>query len=111
MLSAANSTVGQTIIQLCKVLRLRCVVIVRAPEKTKTWLQELGASVVLGINAHIRVRPPKARSAHNLDSLSAQTFDQSVRSFGCVRLWAAPAGSWAHVGHPISGNLQLSAVN
>ena len=60
MLSAANSTVGQTIIQLCKVLRLRCVAIVRAPEKTKTWLDDLGASVVLGINAHIRVRTPKA---------------------------------------------------
>lgn len=56
MLSAANSTVGQTVIQLCKVLRLRCVAIVRDPHKTKTWLQELGASVVLGESVNIRVR-------------------------------------------------------
>jgi trans-2-enoyl-CoA reductase len=56
MINAANSTVGQVLIQLCAVLKLRCIAIVRgAPEpagqsandKLVSWLKSLGASDVV----------------------------------------------------------------
>lgn len=56
MLNAANSTVGQAVIQLCATLRLRTVAIVRDVEQTSRWLKDLGATVVLSDSANIRVR-------------------------------------------------------
>jgi hypothetical protein len=56
ILNAANSTTGQAIIQLCKVLRLRVVAIVRNPDEVGAWLEELGATVVMSDTAPIRVR-------------------------------------------------------
>jgi hypothetical protein len=56
ILNAANSTTGQVVIQLCKILRLRVVAIVRKPEEVGTWLRELGATVVMSDTAPIKVR-------------------------------------------------------
>ncbi|KAK9829388.1 hypothetical protein WJX72_005534 [[Myrmecia] bisecta] len=50
ILNAANSTVGQAVIQLCALLRLRCVAVVRDhgdPDKMQAWLKDLGASEVV----------------------------------------------------------------
>lgn len=55
ILNAANSTTGQCVIQLCKILRLRVVAIVRNPDDVGDWLRELGASVVISDKAAIKV--------------------------------------------------------
>ena len=54
ILNAANSTVGQVIIQLCRLLQLRCVALVRQREESAQVftqnvdrLKELGASLVI----------------------------------------------------------------
>lgn len=54
ILNAANSTVGQLIIQLCHLLQLRCVAVLREREQpqqdftqTADRLKALGASVVV----------------------------------------------------------------
>ena len=54
ILNAANSTVGQVIIQLCRLLQLRCAALVREREEsaegfaqTVDRLKELGASLVI----------------------------------------------------------------
>lgn len=54
ILNAANSTVGQLILQLCCLLHLRCVAVIRHREQTQqnfnqsaAWLKTLGAAVVL----------------------------------------------------------------
>lgn len=60
ILNAANSTTGQAVIQLCKVLRLRVVAIVRNPDEVGAWLEELGATVVMSDTAPIRVSPVQA---------------------------------------------------
>ena len=50
-LNAATSAVGQTVIQLCSILKLRVVAVARDLggnfAKTATWLKSLGASAVL----------------------------------------------------------------
>ena len=61
ILNAANSTIGQLLVQLCKVLRLRCIALVRdhGPErfdKTAAWLQGLGATAVFADAAFTPVR-------------------------------------------------------
>lgn len=56
ILNAANSTVGQVVIQLCKILKLRSIAIVRKPDAVAGWLKELGASVVISDTATIKVR-------------------------------------------------------
>ena len=48
-LNAANSTVGQVIVQLCRVLQLRCIALVRNHGKlatTQKWLQVGGAHLL-----------------------------------------------------------------
>ena len=50
VLNAATSAVGQCVIQLCSMLKLRAIAIVRERkdfEKTEAWLKTLGASEVL----------------------------------------------------------------
>ena len=50
VLNAATSTVGQCVVQLCSMLKLRAIAIVRERkdfEKTEAWLKSLGASEVL----------------------------------------------------------------
>ncbi len=54
ILNAANSTVGQLIMQLCSLLQLRCVAVLRQREQPKEdftqtadRLKALGASLVL----------------------------------------------------------------
>ena len=50
ILNAANSTVGQVVIQLCSLLKLRAIAVVREVgdfEKNSTWLKSLGAFDVL----------------------------------------------------------------
>ena len=50
ILNAANGTVGQFVIQLCRLLRLRAVAIISEHsdfEKTALWLRALGAAEVL----------------------------------------------------------------
>lgn len=53
ILNAANSTVGQTLVQLCHILRLRCIAVMRGDrleqaqrEKVTLWLKSLGATEV-----------------------------------------------------------------
>lgn len=66
ILNAANSTVGQVVIQLCSVLRLRCIAVVRssnsgatADEKLVAWLKSLGAMEVV-----FEDRPLKVTETH-----------------------------------------------
>jgi trans-2-enoyl-CoA reductase len=50
VLNAATSTVGQCVVQLCAMLKLRAVAVVRSRkdfDKTAAWLKSLGASEVL----------------------------------------------------------------
>ncbi|EFN52133.1 hypothetical protein CHLNCDRAFT_27061 [Chlorella variabilis] len=50
ILNAANSTVGQLVVQLCHLLRLRAIAVVSGEsdfEKTALWLRALGAAEVL----------------------------------------------------------------
>jgi mitochondrial enoyl-[acyl-carrier protein] reductase / trans-2-enoyl-CoA reductase len=58
ILNAANSTVGQLIIQLCALLQLRCVAVVRDHGNPKVieWLKDLGATVVINDEVSIKVR-------------------------------------------------------
>ena len=49
ILNAANSTIGTLIIQLCRMLKLRTIAIIRDGgdfEKTAAWLRSLGATEV-----------------------------------------------------------------
>lgn len=62
ILNAANSTVGQLVMQLCRLLRLRCVAVVRdhgqtedSFSRTRAWLQGLGASEVIRDAGSIKV--------------------------------------------------------
>ena len=62
ILNAANSTVGQLIIQLCHLLQLRCVAIVREREQTAGGfiqcadrLKALGATHVLADTGSLKV--------------------------------------------------------
>lgn len=54
VLNAANSAIGQVVIQLCKILRLRVVAIVRQTDEVGPWLRELGASAVISDTAAIK---------------------------------------------------------
>jgi len=50
VLNAATSTVGQCVVQLCAMLKLRAIAVVRSRkdfDKTAAWLKSLGASEVL----------------------------------------------------------------
>lgn len=72
ILNAANSTVGQVIIQLCSLLQLRCVAVVRqrcdsqeGSAHTADRLKALGASLVVQDTGSLKVgflcfRPPTA---------------------------------------------------
>ena len=58
LLNAANGTVGQLVVQLCNLLRLRAVAVVSDKpdfEKTALWLRALGAAEVLLDEGSIRV--------------------------------------------------------
>jgi len=58
MLNAANGTVGQLVIQLCHILRLRCVAIISDAtdfDKTSLWLKALGAVHVVRDEKSIKV--------------------------------------------------------
>lgn len=59
ILNGANGSVGQLIIQLCHLLRLRAVAVVSSEsdfEKTSTWLKNLGAVHVITDEGSIKVR-------------------------------------------------------
>lgn len=65
-LNAANSAVGQMVIQLASLLRLRTVALVSDEAgtdfaKTAEWLTHLGATVVLRDRGSLRVRVWKRR--------------------------------------------------
>lgn len=59
ILNAANSTVGQLLVQLCKLLQLRCVAVVRDHEggfeRVSEWLKGLGASEVIEDRKSVKV--------------------------------------------------------
>ena len=62
ILNAANSTVGQVIIQLCHLLQLRCVAVVRESEQPLEGftqlvdrLKALGASLVIQDSGSLKV--------------------------------------------------------
>lgn len=61
ILNAANSTVGQVIIQLCHLLQLRCVAVVRESEPLEGFtqlvdrLKALGASLVIQDSGSLKV--------------------------------------------------------
>lgn len=66
ILNAANSTVGQLLVQLCRLLQLRCVAVVRDHEGSKDritdWLKGMGASEVIADKSSVKVRIPKPAS-------------------------------------------------
>ena len=60
ILNAANSTVGQLVVQLCRLLQLRCVAVVRRHDddgfdKVAAWLKGLGASEVIADQMSVKV--------------------------------------------------------
>ncbi len=60
ILNAANSTVGQLVVQLCRLLQLRCVAVVRRHDdggfdKVAGWLRSLGASEVIADQLSVKV--------------------------------------------------------
>lgn len=56
ILNAANSTVGQTIVQLCKLLKLRVVAVVRdASPRMVDFLKAIGATEVLKDEGSLKV--------------------------------------------------------
>lgn len=58
ILNGANGTVGQLLIQLCRMLRLRAVAVISDAtdfEKTSLWLKALGAAEVLKDQGSVRV--------------------------------------------------------
>jgi len=62
ILNAANSTIGTIVIQLCRMLKLRVVAVVRdngEMDKTATWLKTLGATEVISDSANIRMELEK----------------------------------------------------
>lgn len=62
LLNAANGTVGQMVIQLCHLLRLRAVAVISNEsdfEKTALWLRALGAVEVLLDAGSLKVRTPQ----------------------------------------------------
>lgn len=64
MLNAATSTVGQVVIQLCTLLKLRTVAVVRDTadfEKTSAWLKSLGATEVLPDAGSLKLELDKKR--------------------------------------------------
>ena len=61
ILNAANSTVGQLLVQLCRLLQLRCVAVVRDNgngtwDRIADWLKSLGASEVIADQKSVKVR-------------------------------------------------------
>jgi NADPH:quinone reductase-like Zn-dependent oxidoreductase len=59
IMNAANSTVGQLLLQLCILLRLRAVAVISDKadfDKTALWLRALGASEVLPDQGSLKVR-------------------------------------------------------
>jgi trans-2-enoyl-CoA reductase len=72
ILNAANSTVGQTLIQLCHILRLRCIAVMRGGtleeekrEKLTLWLKSLGATEVCFED---QAKPLKVRNPSSLST-------------------------------------------
>ncbi|XRB25437.1 J domain-containing protein [Pseudoscourfieldia marina] len=68
ILNAANSTVGQVVIQLCTLLKLRTIALIRENEskpeefeKTANWLKSLGATEVLPDAGSIKLELDKKR--------------------------------------------------
>ncbi len=60
ILNAANSTVGQLVVQLCRLLQLRCVAVARCHDddgfdKVAAWLKGLGASEVIADHLPVKV--------------------------------------------------------
>ena len=74
ILNAATSSVGQCLLQLCKLLRLRAVAVVRSHgdgpfERSAAWLKGLGASEVLRDEGSLKVggaRRSDQRDRHQL---------------------------------------------
>jgi mitochondrial enoyl-[acyl-carrier protein] reductase / trans-2-enoyl-CoA reductase len=64
ILNAATSSVGQCLLQLCKLLKLRGIAVINAPaagqqlhhERTVEWLRSLGAVEVLVDDGSLKVR-------------------------------------------------------
>ncbi|KAL4435235.1 hypothetical protein ABPG77_001917 [Micractinium sp. CCAP 211/92] len=64
ILNAANGTVGQMVVQLCSLLRLRAIALVSGEsdfEKTAAWLRGLGAEQVLLDSGSIKMELDKAK--------------------------------------------------
>eukprot|EP00890_Picochlorum_soloecismus_P003206 jgi/Picsp_1/3887/NSC_01399-R1_trans-2-enoyl- mitochondrial len=64
LLNAANGTVGQLVIQLCHILRLRCVSIISDAtdfDKTSLWLKALGAIHVVRDEKSIKAELEKLK--------------------------------------------------
>ncbi len=79
VLNAATSSVGQCLLQLCKLLRLRAVAVVRshgeaAFDKTAAWLRGLGACEVLRDEGSLRVSSGSGWAAAREHRLQAVAF-------------------------------------
>ena len=110
ILNSANSTVGQVVIQLCHLLKLRSVAVVRdlgSMDKVGPWLKTLGASEVLADTGSLKKELEKnkyfAKPKLGLDCVGGQsavrladTLDDSAPLviYGCMS-GRAPSWPWS----------------
>ena len=91
ILNAANSTVGQFILQLCRLLHLRSIAVVRQHEQTQqdfddtsAWLKSLGADVVLEDFGSLKVRHRQAAYQLSFDARINESTSHSTRASLCI---------------------------
>jgi len=111
ILNAANSTIGTLIIQLCRMLKLRAIAIVRDGgdfEKTAAWLRSLGATEVIADTSSVKAQLEKnkyfAKPKLGLDAVGghsavrladALTEGCPLVIYGCMS-GRAPTFPWQH---------------
>lgn len=101
ILNGANSTVGQILVQLCFLLKLRCIALVRAREdfsRIQQWLQACGASQVLPDAGSIEAQLQKfqARPKLGLDCIGGSSTTRISNSLHEVgRTWTL-LSCWPH---------------
>ena len=119
ILNAANSTVGQVVLQLCCLLRLRAVAVISDRpdwEKTALWLRALGAAEVLLDEGSLKAELGKlkffARPKLALDAVggaSAARLTEALGDGGTVVVYGclsgkSPLWSWHNF---VFGNIQV----
>ncbi|KAL4518427.1 hypothetical protein Ndes2437A_g04709 [Nannochloris sp. 'desiccata'] len=109
ILNAGNGTVGQLIIQLCRLLRLRAVAVISDQsefERTALWLRALGAAEVLPDSGSLRAELDKLKffgkpklALDAVGGASAQRLSDALVDggqmvvYGCIS-GASPTWNW-----------------